>query len=301
MKKKAQINKKHYVATVATTLISPAWAAAASMIQICYPYPSGYPFVTHDVMLISARRRSRTNARGPMTAKSHTFVNAFLQAVRSTDCRPLCARKLIFSYLNSTKATKTWLVASSLELWASTVLHPSVYNFSLAEPDSLVARLVLIHLLPMWDQLWDCKGLVVNNVQLRMSLCIVYKQQFSRTVAVHITHVFVVMVGGVDVILNERVDKQDFKTNDKPLTTVCYHQYAIYCIYISPTRTALITCRILKVSSNAQRGSGLRDYPNHTPNHINHCIAYSALLLMEINKHGSTWLLLVKEVELFSQ
>lgn len=62
---------------------------------------------------------------------------------------------------------------------------------------------------------------MVNNVQLRMSLCIVYKQQFSRTVAVHITHVFVVMVGGVDVILNERVDKQDFKTNDKPLTTVC--------------------------------------------------------------------------------
>ena len=48
-----------------------------------------------------------------------------------------------------------------------------------------------------------------------------YKQEFSRTVAVHITHVYVVMVGGVDVILNERVDKQDFKTNDKPLTTVC--------------------------------------------------------------------------------
>ena len=29
-------------------------------------------------------------------------------------------------------------MASSLELWARTVLHPSVDNFSLAEPDSLV-------------------------------------------------------------------------------------------------------------------------------------------------------------------
>ena len=72
------------------------------------------------------------------------------------------------------------------------------------------------------------------------------------------------------------------------LASVCY---AV--IYISPTCTALIAYHILKVIGNAQKGSGLLDNPNHTLTIV--------LSLMEINKHGSTWLPLVKEVESFRQ